>query len=105
MQSKIPEDVPNVIKSILDSMEISLHPSQITGDPIKNQRIWLIYNMASTDVKAILDLLMIEICKKPLRELLGYTGETRGPGDIAKSALEPTLQIMIEMVRNRVVGD
>jgi hypothetical protein len=100
MQSKIPEDVPNVIKSILDSMEISQQPWQIVKDPIRDQRIWLIYNVASTDVKAILDLLMIEICKKPLRELLGYTAET---GTREESALGPTLQIMADMVRNRIV--
>jgi hypothetical protein len=78
---EIPADIPNVRDVVFEqllSMKVRERKGKegtdvIACDMATKQSVWLIYNLAGEATKEILDLLMVQLCKKSLKELLEPT--------------------------------
>ena len=75
MLSQIPEKLPNVIEGVRKSMPSQ---SRTAGDELADSKhIWILYNFASKDTKALLNVLFISLCHKSLEDLLEYSDEKK----------------------------
>jgi hypothetical protein len=61
---------PNIIEAVFNGLGV-LPGQKVPNDEIKNERVRLIYEVSNGETRRILNMVMTEICGKPLSELVG----------------------------------